>query len=126
MLSTFPTYATIPTTDVPRLREFYEGTLGFAVKEETPAGIYLAAGDGTYFAVTRSSGRASGTHTQLGFRVRGITDVVSDLRSRGVTMEEYETPKTVDGIADIPVGRAAWFRDPDGNLIGIVELTDDV
>jgi catechol 2,3-dioxygenase-like lactoylglutathione lyase family enzyme len=124
MLSRFPTYATIPTSDVERLRQFYEGVLGFTVTEETAAGVYLGAGDGTYFAVTRSSGRASGTHTQLGFRVIGISDVVADLRSRGVTMEEYETPKTVDGIADVGVGRAAWFRDPDGNLIGLVELRD--
>ena len=37
-------------------------------------------------------------------------------------MEEYETPRTVDGIAAVPVGRAAWFKDPDGNLVGLVEF----
>jgi predicted enzyme related to lactoylglutathione lyase len=31
-------------------------------------------------------------------------------------------PRTVDGIADVPVGRAAWLRDPDGNVIGLVEF----
>jgi predicted enzyme related to lactoylglutathione lyase len=33
-----------------------------------------------------------------------------------------ETPKTIDGIADMAVGRAAWFKDPDGNLIGMIQL----
>ena len=34
----------------------------------------------------------------------------------------YESPRTVDGIADMEVGRAAWFKDPDGNLIGMIQL----
>lgn len=121
MLSTFPAYAALPTSDVARLRQFYEN-LGFEVTEETVSGVYFRAGDGTMFAVTRQFGQASGTHTQLGFRVRRIDDVVADLRSRGVTMETYEVPRTVDGIADVPVGRAAWFKDPDGNLVGLVEF----
>ena len=45
-----------------------------------------------------------------------------DLQRRGVTFEEYENPKTVDGIATLPVGRTAWFRDPDGNLIGMIQF----
>jgi predicted enzyme related to lactoylglutathione lyase len=124
MLATFPAYATLPTADVERLGRFYEDTLGFAAEEVTSGGIYFRAGDGTLFAVTRQSGKASGTHTQLGFRVRGIESVVADLRSRGVTMLEHEQPRTVNGIADVPVGRAAWFNDPDGNLIGLVEFRD--
>ena len=93
MLATFPSYATLPTNDVARLRQFYEG-LGFSVIEETVAGVYFQAGDETMFAVTRQSGQASGTHTQFGFRVHGIERVVADLRSRGVTMETYEVPRT--------------------------------
>ena len=42
--------------------------------------------------------------------------------NRGAELEAYETPKTVDGIAEVPVGRAAWLRDPDGNLIGLVQF----
>ena len=122
MLSSFPAYATLPTSDVNRLRTFYEGLLGFAVAEETAAGVYLRAGDGTVFAVTRKSWRASGTHTKLGFRVSGIEEIVADLLARGVAMEEYETPRTIGGIADVPAGRAAWFKDPDGNLVGLVEF----
>jgi catechol 2,3-dioxygenase-like lactoylglutathione lyase family enzyme len=121
MLADFPVYATLPTADVERLRRFYEDVLGFKVREETPGGISYEAGEGTYFVITMSSGTASGTHTQIGFAVANITALVAELRARGAVFEEYETPKTVDGVADMPAGKAAWLRDPDGNLIGMIE-----
>jgi predicted enzyme related to lactoylglutathione lyase len=124
MLSDHQVYAAIPTDDMERLRPFYEGVLGFVPREANPAGIYYDAGGGTYFVLTRSSGKASGTHTQMAFRVTNIESEVRDLQRRGVTFEEYETPKTVDGIATIPIGRTAWFRDPDGNLIGMIQFND--
>jgi catechol 2,3-dioxygenase-like lactoylglutathione lyase family enzyme len=122
MLSDHPVYATLPTPDLDRLRRFYEDVLGFVPREANPAGVYYDAGDGTYFTVTRSSGKASGDHTQMGFRITGIDSEVADLRRRGVVFEDYESPKTVDGIATIPIGKAAWFKDPDGNLIGMIEF----
>ena len=122
MLSTFRVYATLPATDLAGMRRFYEDVLGLKLLEKTAGGVFYSAGDGTYFAVTRQSGRPSGTHTQVGFRVTGIEEVVTDLRRRGVQFEHYQTPLTVDGIAEVPVGRAAWFKDPEGNLIGMVEF----
>jgi len=124
MLSDHPAYATIPTSDIASLRPFYEDVLGFVPRDENPSGVFYDAGGGTYFIVTRSGGKASGAHTQLGFRVTNLVDEVAELRRRGVTFEEYETPKTVDGIAQMPAGRAAWFRDPEGNLIGMIEMTE--
>jgi catechol 2,3-dioxygenase-like lactoylglutathione lyase family enzyme len=122
MLADYPVYATMPTADVERLRRFYEDVLGFKVREEMPGGITYQAGQGTYFAITRSSGTASGSHTQMGFAVKNLGAVVAELRARGAIFETYETPKTVDGIAEMPAGKAAWLKDPDGNLIGMIEL----
>ena len=44
---------------------------------------------------------------------------VAELRGRGVVFEEYDQPglRTVDGIATTPVGRAAWFKDSEGNVL---------
>ncbi len=126
MLADYPVYATLPTADLGRLRRFYEDVLGLKVRLDTPAGIYYDAGGGTFFAVTRSSGKATGSHTQMAFRLTNIEREVADLRRRGVVFEEYETPKTVDGIADMGVGRAAWLKDPDGNLIGMIQFNDPV
>jgi catechol 2,3-dioxygenase-like lactoylglutathione lyase family enzyme len=122
MLRDHHVYATIPTPDMARARRWYEDVLGFSPRSETPAGIIYPAADGTYFILTRSSGSASGTHTQMGFEVTSLETEVAELRSRGAVFETYETPKTVDGIADVGVGRAAWLKDPDGNLIGMIEF----
>ena len=121
MLPDHQVYAAIPTAALDAARGFYEEVLGFVPRESNPAGIYYDAGAGTYFVLTRSSGKASGSHTQMAFRVSDIESEVRDLQRRGVTFEEYETPKTVDGIATIPIGRTAWFRDPEGNLIGMIQ-----
>ncbi|MGA3057921.1 MAG: hypothetical protein ABSE70_07815 [Candidatus Limnocylindrales bacterium] len=46
--------------------------------------------------------------------------------SRGVRFEEYDMPgfKTVDGVAQTPGGEAAWFKDSEGNIIGLVQLDE--
>ena len=122
MLSEAVVYPTLPTADVAALRRFYEDVLGFAVQQETPTTVYFGAGEGTLFAISRSGGKASGSHTQMAFRVTNIDEIVPALRARGVAFQEYETPKTVDGIADMGAGRAAWLKDPEGNLIGIFQF----
>lgn len=58
----------------------------------------------------------------MGFAVANIETIVVELRARGAVFEAYETPKTVDGVAEMPAGKAAWLKDPDGNLIGMIEL----
>ena len=123
MLSDHRCYATLPTANLDRLRRFYEGVLGFTPERVSPAGVYYRTGDGL-FAITRSDGRASGSHTQLAFLVPDLAAEVADLRARGVRFEEYGLSgfTTVDGIASIGTGRAAWFKDPAGNLVGIIQF----
>jgi hypothetical protein len=62
----------------------------------------------------------------LGWNVQDIETAVAELRSRGVVFEEYDLPglKTVDGIAEIAGERGAWFKDSEGNLLAIGQLTD--
>lgn len=124
MLPDHPVYPALPTPDLDRLRRFYEDVLGFAVLHENPRTIYYRAGAGTLFGLARSFGKPSGEHTQMAFAVSDIDAEVADLRRRDVAFETYETPRTVEGIADMGVGRAAWFKDPDGNLIGMVQLVE--
>jgi hypothetical protein len=80
---------------------------------------------GTRFRLFRSGGSASGTHTQLALMVDDVAAQVSSLRSRGLSFVEYDYPnlKTVDGIADLGYAKAAWFKDSEGNLLGIAQLT---
>lgn len=118
----------LPAGDLERARAFYAEKLGLQPVEERPGGLLYRCGNG-YFGLFASAGAASGTHTQMGWDVADIEATVSVLRARGVVFEEYDLPglRTVDGIADIEGNypskgsgeRAAWFRDSEGNLLGI-------
>jgi predicted enzyme related to lactoylglutathione lyase len=114
--------AAMPATDLERARKFYEG-LGFK-GTDNPGGTVYECADGTGFMVFMSGGASNGTHTQLGFEVKGIEAEMEDLRSKGVTFEEYDMPgmKTENGLLRDPnMGTAAWFKDSEGNLISIFE-----
>ena len=115
--------ATIPTQDLARARTFYAEKLGLQPTSEGQIGIRYQLADGTRFRLFWSSGAASGAHTQLAFMVDDIVATVTELRSRGVRFEEYDSPrlKTVDAVADVGYAKAAWFKDSEGNLLGIGE-----
>jgi catechol 2,3-dioxygenase-like lactoylglutathione lyase family enzyme len=118
----------LPAQDLQRARAFYAEKLGLEPDEERPGGLRYRCGSG-YFALFESAGIASGAHTQMAFEVDDIESVVAQLRGRGVVFEEVDVPglRTVNGIADVEgnypskgVGeRGAWFRDSEGNLIGL-------
>jgi predicted enzyme related to lactoylglutathione lyase len=114
----------IPTQDMARARQFYEGTLGLTPEVEPGGALYRCA-DGTTFALFLSSGKASGTHTQLGFDVEDIDAEASSLAAQGVTPDPVDIPgATVEnGIVQLPdgIGRGLWFRDPDDNVIAVFQ-----
>jgi catechol 2,3-dioxygenase-like lactoylglutathione lyase family enzyme len=113
-----------------RARAFYADKLGLQPVEERDGGLRYVCAAGE-FALFESAGAPSGAHTQMGWEVDDIEATVNELRSRGVRFEEYDFPglRTVGGIAEIEgnypskgIGeRAAWFRDSEGNLLGIGE-----
>jgi catechol 2,3-dioxygenase-like lactoylglutathione lyase family enzyme len=118
----------LPAKDLNRARAFYFGKLGLEPVEHREGGLRYVCGAGE-FAIFVSAGTQSGTHTQMGWEVDDIEATVRELRGRGVKFEEYDLPglRTFDGIADIQgnysskgIGeRGAWFRDSEGNLLGI-------
>ena len=120
MLSEFQAVTTLVVTDVELAKPFYEGQLGLTLIEETPAGCRFGAGKGSQLTLRRGQPPAGG-QTVLHFEVDDIEAVVRDLTSRGVVFEEYETPKTVNFIAQFGVVRGAWFKDPAGNVLGLRE-----
>jgi predicted enzyme related to lactoylglutathione lyase len=112
---------TIPAQDLERARAYYAEKLGLTLTSEGPIGIRYRLADGTRFRLFRSGGKASGTHTQMALMVEDLVATVKELASRGVQFEEYDSPrlKTTGGIADVGYAKAAWFKDSEGNLIGI-------
>ena len=66
-------------------------------------------------------------HTVAGFSVDDVNSVVSELSNRGLAFERFEGfPHEENGVMTTPDGaRVAWFRDPDGNLLSIVQFRRD-
>ncbi|WP_415854914.1 VOC family protein [Sinomonas sp. G460-2] len=117
-------YTTIPAQDLVRARQFYAEKLGLEPLEESAEGLTYELAEGSQFLLFPSTGKASGDHTQIAFRTADIGATVGELRSRGVEFEDYDLPslRTVEGIAERSGLRAAWFRDSEGNLLGVAQM----
>jgi catechol 2,3-dioxygenase-like lactoylglutathione lyase family enzyme len=122
MLNDSPLYAVIPVSDLLEARRFYEEVLGIPPVRESETEILYRAGD-TRFAVYPSQGAGSARHTLGSFIVEHIEAVVAELRSRGVSFEEYDEPelRTVNGIARLGPDKVAYFKDPSGNILALVQ-----
>ncbi|MEU6084074.1 VOC family protein [Streptomyces sp. NPDC047108] len=119
----------LPAQDLDRARRFYSEKLGLEPVDERPGGLLYRCG-GTDFVVFRSTGASPGTFTQMGWEVDDIDAAVTELARRGVVFEEVDVPgmRTQGGIAEIEGNypskgargeRGVWFRDSEGNMIGI-------
>ena len=115
--------ATLPAKDLDRAKAFYSEKLGLTPTSEDSVGVHFVVG-GTRFRLFRSGGAASGTHTQLALIVSDIAGQVQALQARSVRFEEYDYPnlKTIDAVADLGYAKAAWFKDSEGNLLGIAQM----
>jgi catechol 2,3-dioxygenase-like lactoylglutathione lyase family enzyme len=117
--------AVLCSTDLPRSREFYEQKVGLKLSPETIENhLLFECGDGTTLLVYGRPGPSKADHTQVRFWSTDIDADVGELAARGVTFEEYDFPtlKTVDHVATTAgVGKSAWFRDPDGNILAVFQ-----
>jgi catechol-2,3-dioxygenase len=126
MLAKQPVDVMLLTTDLAIAREFYAERIGLEVLIETDEFITLKAGGDSRLVVTKSSTGSSEQQTRASWRVDDIVGEVAELRSRGVEIAEYDEPglKTKDGVADVGFALSAWFTDPSGNIIGLLEFKD--
>ena len=108
---------TVAVTDLDRSRKFFEEQLGLSVLEAMPFAIRFGAGGGTQLSVRR--GQPNVDQTVAHFEVADLDAEVRQLIARGVAFQEYESPKTIDFMAQIGPARGAWFKDPDGNVFGL-------
>jgi predicted enzyme related to lactoylglutathione lyase len=126
MLNDSPIFTILPASDRDRARAFYEEKLGLTPSQVQPNGDLEYETGGIRFYVTKSVGTSPGTFTQASWPVEDIEATVAELKSRGVVFEEYDMPgwKTEGGIAPVPeLGRAAYFKDSEGNLLGMIQFT---
>ena len=124
MLTERRSHSTIPAADLGRARRWYEEMLGFKPARELPSGLMYDAAGGSRFVIYPTPNAGQSPNTLMGFTTPDIEAEVRDLKARGVVFEDYDFPtlKTVDSIATNGPARSAWFRDSEGNIIGIVQL----
>jgi catechol-2,3-dioxygenase len=122
MLKDHDVGAVLPAEDLERARRFYEGTLGFEPDSADPQGVMYRSGS-SLFTVYPTQYAGLAQHTQVGWLVEDLRAMVTELRERGIRFEEYDFPglKTEDGIADLESELAAWFKDSEGNILGIFQ-----
>ena len=123
MLQQSPMYVYLPATDVKRARVFYENTLGFQASDEIAGGVLYKFGSGTACFLYPTPNAGTNRASQAYWQVTDVEREVAELRARGVTFEEYDTPgmKTVNGIATAGGAKTAWFKDTEGNILAIVQ-----
>ena len=116
----------MPVTDVDRARTFYTESLGldYTGTDDEGSAIYALEGGSTLVLLPRPDSRPSES-TAMSFEVDDITAEIGDLEGRGVVFEDYDLPdlKTVDHVAAMGSEKAAWFKDPDGNVLCLHQET---
>lgn len=124
MLTERRSHSTIPAADLGRARQWYEAKLGFKPVRELPGGLMYDAAGGSRFVIYPTPNAGQSPNTLMGFATPDVEAEVRELKARGVVFEDYDFPnlKTVDSIATVGETHTAWFRDSEGNIIGIVEL----
>jgi catechol-2,3-dioxygenase len=126
MLSEQPIDVMLLATDLGVAREFYADKIGLEVLIESDDFLTFKCGGDSRLVVSRSDTGTSESQTKASWRVEDIAAEVSELRSRGVAVEEYDEPglRTVDGIADAGFALSAWLVDPSGNTIGLLQFNN--
>ncbi|MGB0652077.1 MAG: VOC family protein [Thermoplasmatota archaeon] len=123
MLANTPITTNICTTDIQRAVAFYRDTLGLEQKADYGSAAFFHAGGAPLFIYQRE-GAPKADHTVANWDVDDIEATVDWLVGQGVKMERFDGfDQDARGISQYQEGgpKAAWFKDPDGNILGVVQ-----
>jgi catechol 2,3-dioxygenase-like lactoylglutathione lyase family enzyme len=123
MLSNSPLYASFAVNDIPAAKKFYSDTLGVRVVEIGDGLLSIEAQNGYAVLAYVKPEHVPADHTIVNFPVDDIEETVDRLTKAGVTFEQYPSGaiKTNEkGIAH-PGPWQAWFRDPAGNILSVLQ-----
>jgi catechol 2,3-dioxygenase-like lactoylglutathione lyase family enzyme len=115
---------TVPVTDMATAKEFYEGKLGLTGGTQRGDGgvTYEFAGGSRLHVYPSPDNAGKSGATIAAFRTDDVEGTVNELSSKGIEFEQYDMDqiKTNEkGIADLGDVKVAWFKDPDGNTLGV-------
>jgi catechol 2,3-dioxygenase-like lactoylglutathione lyase family enzyme len=126
MLGSKDAAATLAVSDLQRARDFYENTLGLEAPQEVPGAVLYASGKSVVL-VYPSEYAGTNQATAASWAVGDDFDAIVDgLRAKGVTFEHYDDLPDTTREGDVHVAggfKAVWFKDPDGNILNLVNMT---
>jgi catechol 2,3-dioxygenase-like lactoylglutathione lyase family enzyme len=110
------------TADRARAQIFYSECLGLKLKGESLGALVYDVGGGD-LRVSPVPSTEPSTHTVLGFAVEDIDSIVGEFEKRALKAERFPNFQHDErGVCRAPDGtRVVWFRDPDGNLLSVVQ-----
>ena len=113
----------LPVKDLARARRFYEEKLQLKPVGLKPDGKFVYRCGGAEIALFPKAEGTKAEHTALSFKVTDIAAAIRDMESRGVKFEDYDFPglKTVEHVCVLGSEKAAWFLDPEGNILCLHE-----
>jgi catechol-2,3-dioxygenase len=113
--------------DLGAVKRFYGDGVGLEVLIESDDFVTFRCGGDSRLVVTRTSTPSTDATTRASWRVGDVVSEVAALRARGVAVADYDEPglRTVDGVADVGFALSAWFVDPGGNTIGLLQFKDE-
>ena len=127
MLTHAPVTTMLPVKDLERARDFYLNKLGLEPIGPRPDGKFLLrCNGGATLALFPKPEGTKAEHTAASFTVEDIVAAVRDLKARGVAFHDYDLPgfKTIEHVAIVGSDKAAWFNDPEGNILCVHEELD--
>jgi catechol 2,3-dioxygenase-like lactoylglutathione lyase family enzyme len=122
MLAASKLQTIICTSRIEEAERFYSGVLGLHRKGSSH-GAWVYDVGGSELRVSPVPSTQPTIHTVVGFAVSDLGEVINSLTTRGVTFERFPGFAHDDhGVLVTPDGaKVAWFRDPDGNLLSVVQ-----
>jgi catechol 2,3-dioxygenase-like lactoylglutathione lyase family enzyme len=111
------------TSRIAEAEAFYRDVLGLRLRTRSDGALVFDVGGGDLRVAPVPSTTPS-EHTVMGFAVSDVDSVIASLSARGVVFERFAGfPHAANGTVISPDGaRVAWFRDPDGNILSVVQF----
>ena len=122
MLAEKNAIATIAVKDIQVAARFYEGTLGLKPLPAVPGVLSYRSGNSTVLVYESQYARTNKATAATWVVGEDVEGVVQSLKAKGVAFERYDLPGTTrkDDVHSSGNIKAAWFKDPDGNVLQIV------
>ena len=123
MLKDSKAFSGFSAGDIPKVKEFYAGTLGLDVSESHGV-LTLQLAGGNNVIIYPKSNHVPATFTVLNFPVDDVDLAVDELKERAVRFEQYDLPNLKTDEKGIMRGNSptiAWFKDPAGNILSVID-----